>query len=96
MLLFDKTMTAAEAEKCGLCNEVFADDEFEAKVGERLEELVAFHPLVLERIKSIMRKHDVDVLHSVNEAECQHLIKVWQSPECTQALQMLMAKLKGK
>ena len=96
LLLFDKTMSAEEAKKCGLCNEVFPHEVFEAKVQERLEELSSFHPLVLERIKSIMRRHDVDVLHAVNEAESQHLIKVWQSPECEQALQILMAKLKSK
>jgi len=96
LLLFDKTMTASEAKDVGLANEVFPADTFEENVKTRLEEISQHHPMALERIKKIIRSHDTDMLHLVNERECQHLTEVWQSKECNQALQMLMAKLQSK
>ena len=96
LLLFDQTMTALEAKDSGLVTEVFSEESFEENVRQRLEEMAKFPPNAIERIKKICRIHDTDMLHMVNEKECQHLVQVWQSPECTQALKMLAAKLDGK
>ena len=89
-------MSALEAKQMGLANEVFSVDTFEEDVKTHLDEMSQYHPKVLERIKKIMRAHDTDMLHLVNERECQNLTEVWQSKECTQALQMLMSKLQSK
>ena len=96
LLLFNKTMTAQEAKEAGLVTEVFSPETFDQELKERLEEMSQFPPNSLERIKKICRVHDTDYLHEVNERECQHLVNVWQSPECTRALEMITAKLSGK
>ena len=96
MLLFDKTMTALEAKEVGLANDVFPAETFEENVKSRLDEMSQYHPMALERIKKIIRSHDTDMLHLVNEKECLHLEQIWQSKECADALAGGMAKLQSK
>ena len=96
MLLFDKTMTALEAKEVGLANDVFPAETFEENVKSRLDEMSQYHPMALERIKKIIRSHDTDMLHLVNEKECLHLEQIWQTKECADALAMVMAKLQSK
>ena len=93
MLLFDQTLTAEQAKEVGLVSHVFPHENFEEIVQEKLSEMSQFDTNALERIKKINNVHDNDFLHLVNERECQHLIQVWQSPECTKAIQALTAKL---
>lgn len=96
LLLFDKTLSATEALNAGLATAVFPAETFEENVQQELEKMSQFEAPALERIKKIIRVHDTDLLHSVNESECQHLINVWQSPECLQALKILGEKLQNK
>lgn len=94
LLLFDRTLSAQDAKACGLVNDVFSDESFEVEVKDRLEEMSQYPPKVLERIKSVIRSHDTKHLHAINERECQHLVNVWQSEECMQVIQMLVARMK--
>ena len=96
MLMFDHTMSAEEAKACGLVTDVFPHESFDEKVTEKINEIAMYHPNVLQRIKSIVDSHEKDILHSVNEKECQHLVEVWQSEECTRGLEMLLAKITSK
>ena len=96
VLLFDRTLNAKEVKDCGLATHILNDANFQEELQDKLEEMSQFHPKVLQRIKNIIRRHDKDVLHSVNEQECQHLMEVWQSEECSVALQMVIARLKSK
>ena len=96
MLMFDHTMSAEEAKACGLVTDVFPHDSFDEKVTEKINEIAMYHPNVLQRIKSIVDSHERDILHAVNEKECQHLVEVWQSEECTRGLEMLLAKITSK
>ena len=96
MLMFDHTMSAEEAKACGLVTDVFPHESFDEKVTEKINEIAMYHPNVLQRIKSIVDSHERDILHEVNEKECQHLVEVWQSEECTRGLEMLLAKITSK
>ena len=96
MLMLDHIMSATEAKSCGLVTEIFPDDTFEENVKQKIEDLTNFPPNALERIKKISRIHEKDILHEVNDKECQHLFEVWQSDECKFAIELLLAKIGAK
>ena len=89
-------MDAKEAKRVGLATDVFPQETFHLNVQQKLEEYAKFDTVALQRIKKILRSHDTDMLHLVNDRECQHLANVWQSKECAEALAKVTAKLKNK
>ncbi len=96
LILFNREMTASEAKSCGFASDVFSDQEFDERVKDRLNQMSVFNGRVLENIKDSIRCHDRDLLHKVNEKECQRLVQTWQSEECAQALMEMVTKLSSK
>lgn len=94
MLLFDRQISAQQAKSCGLATEVFEESDFRRLSQERIKDMAQFLPASLSTIKGLVRGHETDILHQVNEKECKLLVKLWQSKECAEGLARFAAKHK--
>ncbi|XP_077982955.1 enoyl-CoA delta isomerase 2-like [Glandiceps talaboti] len=86
MLLFGKKLTAHEACERGLVAEVFPDSQFQTEVQKKIKEYAALPKNSLKFSKNLVRGVDKDILHKVNDQECELLIERWTSDECAQAV----------
>ncbi|THD25250.1 Enoyl-CoA delta isomerase 2 mitochondrial [Fasciola hepatica] len=86
MLLFNRKLTAQEALEWGLVNRMFPANEFSSSCDRLLQEMAQLPSETLRFSKEIMRARDRDVLHAVNERECERLAERWTSQECMQAV----------
>ncbi|XP_076449589.1 enoyl-CoA delta isomerase 2-like [Babylonia areolata] len=94
LLLFNRKITAQEACDRNLITRVFPEDVFEKET----EALVAYYgslpPQSLQYSKTLNRDAERDLLHKVNQAECELLVERWQSKECINAIMSFFAKKK--
>lgn len=86
MLLFNKKLTAAEAEKCGLVTEVLPDASFQREVWPRLQALAQLPVKSLVYSKALTRDLEKETLHKVNDTECDRLVERWTSEDCMNAI----------
>lgn len=86
MLLFGKKLTATEAMHHGLVNAVFPAQSFRAETERRVLQFSELPPKSLVLSKGIIRKNFRQLLHSVNNDECNLLEERWQSEECMNAI----------
>lgn len=95
LLLFNKKLTAAEAEKYGLVTEVFPAAKFEEEVSKCLRAACEASKNSMIYSKRISRDLERSTLHKVNVAECDRLVERWLSPDCMEAV-MKFFQTRGK
>lgn len=96
LLLFNKTVTTAEACELGLVTKVFPDASFQAEVWPKLKEWSELPTHSLLHAKKLCRDLDRDLLHKVNNDESDCLKELTQSEETINALLKNMFSKKSK
>ncbi len=96
ILLFDREISATEALDVGLAAHVWSAEEFEAKATAKAREIAKLPRLSMRSCKALLRDHERETLHRVNDLECDLLLELWQSDECINALKDFMKKQKQK
>lgn len=92
VLLFGKKLTAEEAWQRGLVTEVYPHESLHL-VWPRIREYAnSLPPNTLLRIKNMMRIHDRDTLHKVNNMEMDYLKEAARSEEAITAIMNMFAK----
>ncbi|XP_078482837.1 enoyl-CoA delta isomerase 2 [Ciona intestinalis] len=86
MMLFNNKLTATEAKECGLVTKIFPKESFETDVMSQVEEIAKLPVKSLIYSKALMRDPELDLLHKVNEAECDRLVERWPSEDCINAI----------
>ncbi|CAD5111462.1 DgyrCDS773 [Dimorphilus gyrociliatus] len=86
VLMFNRKLTAAEAEKCNLVSQVFPSESFETEAFEKVKEYSSLPPQSMRYQKDLVRTFDREQLHKVNKMECERLVERWQSQECMEAI----------
>ncbi|PIK39169.1 hypothetical protein BSL78_23992 [Apostichopus japonicus] len=86
VLLFGRKLTANEAKERSLVTDVFPESTFQSEVNRRVEEYSLLPPLSSIASKDIIRQSQRDFLKKVNKKESDLLVKLWQSPECFEAV----------
>lgn len=94
MLLFNSKITAKQALEAGLLTAVFPDDSFEAETRKRVEEYAQLPVKSLVYSKDLVRGREREVLHSVNNAECDRIYERWQSEDCMNAIMKFFSRKK--
>ncbi|XP_076028857.1 enoyl-CoA delta isomerase 2-like isoform X2 [Oratosquilla oratoria] len=94
LLLFNKKITAHEAEKIGFVSEVFPDSSFQQEVWPRLQALSKLPINSLIFSKALTRDMEKDVLHKVNDIECDRLVERWLSDDCAKAIMAFFSRKK--
>lgn len=86
MLLFNKKLTAHEAKEVGLVTEVFPDGSFQQEIWPKLQAYAKLPSKSLIYSKALTRDQEKDILHKVNDAECDRLVERWTSEDCINAI----------
>nr|XP_009858013.1 enoyl-CoA delta isomerase 2, mitochondrial isoform X1 [Ciona intestinalis]XP_026689625.1 enoyl-CoA delta isomerase 2, mitochondrial isoform X1 [Ciona intestinalis] len=86
MMLFNNKLTATEAKECGLVTKIFPKESFETDVMSQVEAIAKLPVKSLIYSKALMRDPELDLLHKVNEAECDRLVERWPSEDCINAI----------
>lgn len=86
MLLFNKKLTAHEAKEVGLVTEVFPDISFQQEVWPKIQAFAKLPVKSLVYSKALTRDMEKDILHQVNDAECDRLVERWVSEDCMNAI----------
>ncbi|KAJ8042173.1 Enoyl-CoA delta isomerase 2, mitochondrial [Holothuria leucospilota] len=86
VLLFGRQLSAMEAKERGLVTEVFHNSEFTEEINRRVADYSELPTSSTISSKNLIRASEMDVLKKVNREECDLLVKLWQSPECFQAI----------
>jgi len=93
MLMFNKKLSATEAEALGLVTQVFPDDLFQQQVWDKINGIAKFPKGSLRYSKELIRPlAERERLKVVNRAECDRLIERWQSTECVNAIMKFFAR----
>ncbi|XP_043195204.1 enoyl-CoA delta isomerase 2-like isoform X1 [Amphibalanus amphitrite] len=91
MLLFNKKLTAQEAERVGLVTEVLPADTFQQEVMARLQKHAQLPVKSLVYSKALTRDLETKILHEVNDRECDRLVERWTSDDCVNAIMKFFA-----
>ncbi|XP_037085806.1 enoyl-CoA delta isomerase 2-like [Pollicipes pollicipes] len=86
MLLFNKKLTAHEAERVGLVTEVLPADAFHQEIWARLRQHAELPVKSLVYSKALTRDRERQLLHEVNDIECDRLVERWTSDDCVNAI----------
>jgi len=93
MLMFNKKLSATEAEALGLVTQVFSDDIFQQQVWDKINGIAKLPKGSLRYSKELIRPlAERERLKVVNRAECDRLIERWQSTECVNAIMKFFAR----
>ncbi|XP_076043853.1 enoyl-CoA delta isomerase 2-like [Oratosquilla oratoria] len=94
VLLFEKKLSAREAQQAGLVTEVYHDEDVE-DIWSRILGWTKYPMNGLIYAKELMRNANREVLHKVNDAECDRLMERWTSEDFFEAM-MKFFKRKSK
>ncbi|XP_071520175.1 enoyl-CoA delta isomerase 2-like isoform X1 [Panulirus ornatus] len=94
MLLFNKKITAQEACDLGFVTCVFPDGSFQQEVWPKLEAYAKLPAKSLIYSKALTRDLEKDLLHKVNDAECERLVERWTSEDCINAIANFFSRKK--
>jgi len=86
LLMFNKKITARQAQDLGLVTAVYPENSFEAEVWPLVRSYAKLPTNSLIYTKALQRDMDRDILHRVNTAECDRLLERWQSDDCMEAV----------
>ncbi|XP_067132343.1 enoyl-CoA delta isomerase 2-like [Centruroides vittatus] len=81
MLLFNKKLNAKEALDRGLISEIISKENFKTEIDTRVKQMSQLPKDSLLYSKHLIRGHDREMLHKVNERECEILCERWLSPD---------------
>ncbi len=92
MLLSSQTITAETAAQWGLVTEVFADEQFETAVHERLAALAALPPEALRATKALLRDPGRTQAHEAVQREAATFMQRLMSAEAAEAMQAFLER----
>lgn len=92
MLLFNKKISAQHACDVGLVTEVFPDASFQKEIWPRLQAYAKLPVKSLVYSKALSRNMEKDLLHKVNDMECDRLVERWTSDDCIKAVMAFFSK----
>jgi len=92
MLLFNKKLSANEAQQLGLVTQVFPANTFQKDAWEKVKYIASLPPNSLLLGKQLSKGKLRQMLHQVNADECKLLIERWQSDECANAIANFMSR----
>ncbi|KAK7115391.1 enoyl-CoA delta isomerase 2-like [Littorina saxatilis] len=92
LLLFNKKITAQEACERNLVTQVFPEDVFQKETEALVSYYGSLPPQSLKYSKTLNRSAERELLHKVNEAECDLLVERWQSQECINAIMSFFSR----
>ncbi|XP_047502212.1 enoyl-CoA delta isomerase 2-like [Penaeus chinensis] len=94
LLLFNKKITAHQACDLGLVTEVFPDASLQQEIWPRLQAYAKLPVKSLVYSKALTRDIEKDVLHKVNDMECDRLVERWTSDDCIKAIMNFFSRKK--
>ena len=86
LLLFDRKLTASEAEQRGLVTRVIDEKLFESETEKIAMEILSLPKGSLLTSKALIQKWNKDYLHQVNAVEVETLKQRWLTEEFVQAM----------
>ena len=90
ILLFDRKLTADEAQQRGLVTRVIDEKQFEQEKEKICQHILSLPKGSLLTSKSLMQKWTKDTLHRVNADEVETLKQRWLTDEFVQAMMEFM------
>ena len=96
MMLFNKKLTASEAQACGLVTAVLPAENFETQIEQLVTKMAGLPKNSLVYSKSLMREYELDILRKVNQAECDRLVERWTSEDCINAIMKFFQEKSNK
>jgi peroxisomal 3,2-trans-enoyl-CoA isomerase len=90
LLLFDRKLTAQEAQQRGLVTKVIDEANFEEEKTKICQDILSLPKGSLLTSKLIMQKWTKDTLHQVNKYEVEMLKQRWLTEEFVQAMMEFM------
>jgi peroxisomal 3,2-trans-enoyl-CoA isomerase len=90
VLLFDRKLTAEEAQQRGLVTRVIDEKQFEVEKEKICENILSLPKGSLLTSKAIMQKWTKETLHRVNAEEVETLKQRWLTEEFVQAMMEFM------
>ena len=92
VLHLGRKLNAQEALECGFVSRVFPAADFRDEVEKWAKLMATSPPNALKSSKSLVRDPIKESLRKANRAECEMLVKLWQSQECFQAIMNFMKR----
>uniref|UniRef100_A0A0N4ZA58 ACB domain-containing protein n=1 Tax=Parastrongyloides trichosuri TaxID=131310 RepID=A0A0N4ZA58_PARTI len=92
VLIFGKKLTAYEAEKRNLINEVVSYTNFETTANKKLQEFSSLYPEAMRINKKLIRDIHREKLHEVNKIEMPILFDRFASKEAMNAIAKFMSR----
>jgi len=96
LLLFDKKLTAQQAQQRGLVTQVIDDKQFESEKDKICQEILSLPKGSLLTSKALIQKWNKQQLHQVNLHETEVLKQRWLTEEFLQAMMDFMRNRKKK
>jgi peroxisomal 3,2-trans-enoyl-CoA isomerase len=90
ILLFDKKLTAEEAQQRGLVTRVIQEKQFEQEKNQICQLILSLPRGSLLTSKAIIQKWNKDKLHQINAEEVETLKQRWLTEEFVQAMMEFM------
>ncbi|CAF3614761.1 unnamed protein product [Rotaria sp. Silwood2] len=81
MILFDRKLTAKQAEQRGLITRVIQDDLFEKEINNICQFILSLPKQSLLTTKSLIQRWNIDTLKIVNQYEVNTLKQQWLTEE---------------
>jgi peroxisomal 3,2-trans-enoyl-CoA isomerase len=94
ILLFDRKLTAVEAQQRGLVTKVIDEKIFEQEKKKICEEILSLPKGSLLTSKGLMQRWNIDTLKKVNQEELDTLEQRWGTDEFVEAIMSFMNKRK--
>jgi len=90
LLLFDRKLTAQEAQQYGLVTKVIDEKYFQEEKDKICQHILSLPRGSLLTSKSLLQKWNKDLLHQVNKEEVETLKQRWLTEEFVQAMMDFM------
>jgi peroxisomal 3,2-trans-enoyl-CoA isomerase len=90
ILLFDRKLTAQEAQQRGLVTQVIDENIFQEKKTEICQEILSLPKGSLLSSKALIQRWNINTLKYVNEQELNHLKERWITEEFSEAILKFM------
>ncbi|KAK7084841.1 Enoyl-CoA delta isomerase 2, mitochondrial [Halocaridina rubra] len=91
-LMFNKTITAHEAQELGLVTKVIPDAMLQSEVWPELRKYAKLPIKSLVYTKALTRETEKDILHKINESECETISERWTSEDCINAVMNFVSR----
>jgi peroxisomal 3,2-trans-enoyl-CoA isomerase len=96
ILLFDKKLTAEEAQQRGLVTKIIDENNFEQEKEKICQHILSLPKGSLLTSKLLLQKWDKEKLHQINKYEVETLKQRWLTEEFVQAMMEFIRGRKKK